>query len=66
MIISNKLESIEKIIEFKLNSIPGSDLIYAYIVKHNLIDVIVECAIYDCPVGIYNEWVVIFEIRPEF
>lgn len=50
----------------RLNKIPCFDLIYDYIIKHNLIDVIVEFAIYDKPVGIYNEQIVIFEIRTEF
>ncbi len=49
-----------------LNSIPSFDLIYGYIIDHDLLDVIVEFAIYDCPVGIYNEEIVIFEIRTEF
>lgn len=54
------------IFDKKLNKIPSFDLIYKYIVDHNLIDVIVEFAIYNCPVGIYNEPIVIFEIRTEF
>ncbi len=54
------------IFDKKLNDIPGFDLIYKYIIEHGLVDVIVEFAIYDCPVGIYNEQVIIFEIRTEF
>ena len=54
------------IFDEKLSSIPKFDLIYKYIVEHNLIDVIVEFAIYDCPVGIFNEPIIIFEIRTEF
>lgn len=54
------------IFDKRLNRVPGFDLIYSYIVDHNLIDVIVEFAIYDKPVGIYNEPVVVFEIRTEF
>lgn len=50
----------------KLNNIPSFDLIYEYIIKHNLIDVIVEFAIYNKPVGILNEPIIIFEIRTEF
>ncbi len=54
------------IFDKKLNYIPKFDLIYKYIVEHDLIDIIVEFAIYDCPVGIYNEPIIIFEIRTEF
>lgn len=54
------------IFDKRLNKVPSFDLIYGYIIDHNLIDVIVEFAIYDKPVGIYNEPIVIFEIRTEF
>lgn len=54
------------IFDKKLNNIPCFDLIYSYIIEHKLRDVIVEFAIYDKPVGIYNEQIVIFEIRTEF
>ncbi|MCI8347739.1 MAG: hypothetical protein HFJ12_07360 [Bacilli bacterium] len=54
------------IFDKKLNKVPRFDLIYSYIVDHNLIDVIVEFAIYDKPVGIYDEPVVVFEIRTGF
>lgn len=54
------------IFDKRLNLIPRFDLIYQYIVDHDLEDVIVEFAIYDCPVGIYHEKVVIFELRSEF
>ena len=54
------------IFDKRLNSIPSFDLIYKYIIDHDLVDVIVEFAIYDCPVGIYNEPIIIFEIRTEF
>ena len=54
------------IFDKSLNLVPNFDLIYAYIVEHNLIDVIVEFAIYKCPVGIYNEQIIVFEIRTEF
>lgn len=50
----------------RLNSVPGFDLIYEYVVKHDLVDVIVEFAIYDQPLGIYNEQIIVFEIRTEF
>lgn len=54
------------IFDKNLNLIPGFDLIYEYIINHDLVDIIVEFAIYNCPVGIYNEQIVIFEIRTEF
>lgn len=54
------------IFDKRLNKVPSFDLIYGYIIDHNLIDVIVEFAIYDKPIGIYNEPIVIFEIRTEF
>lgn len=54
------------IFDKRLNLIPGFDLIYGYIIDHDLVDVIVEFAIYNCLVGIYNEQIVIFEIRTEF
>lgn len=54
------------IFDKRLNTIPGFDIIYKYIVDHDLLDVIVEFAIYDIPVGLYNEQVIVFEIRTEF
>lgn len=54
------------IFDKKLNSIPSFDLIYSYILDHDLKDVIVEFAIYNKPVGIYQEQVIIFEIRTDF
>lgn len=54
------------IFDKQLNTIPGFDLIYEYIINHNLIDIIVEFAIYDCHVGINKEQIIIFEVRTEF
>ena len=54
------------IFDKKLDKIPKFDLIYRYIVDHNLVDVIVEFAIYNKPVGINKEPIIIFEIRTEF
>lgn len=54
------------IFDKRLNTIPDFDLIYTYIVEHDLVDVIVEFAIYNCPLGIYNERIIVFEIRTEF
>ena len=49
-----------------LNNVSGFDYLYAYIIKHNLQDVIVEFAIYDIPIGTYNDNVIIFELRTDF
>lgn len=54
------------IFDKRLNLIPGFDSIYEYIVNHNLVDVIVEFALYNQPLGIYNEPIIVFEIRTEF
>lgn len=54
------------IFDKRLNLVPNFDLIYEYIAKNDLIDVIVEFAIYNKPLGIYNEKIIIFEIRTEF
>lgn len=54
------------IFDKKLNLIPGFDKIFEYIYKYDLLDVIVEFALYSKPLGIYNEPVIIFEIRTEF
>lgn len=54
------------IFDKRLNMIPKFDQIYEYIVMHDLIDVIVEFAIYDCQLGIYKEPIIFFEIRTEF
>ena len=54
------------IFDKRLNLIPGFDSIYEYIVNHNLVDVIVEFALYNQPLGTYNEPIIVFEIRTEF
>ena len=54
------------IFDNKLNEIPGFDLIYKYIVENNLIDIIVELAVYDIPVGVNKSNIVIFEVRTSF
>lgn len=46
-----------------LNNIPKFDLLYGFLVENNLVDVIVEFTIYDIPVGIRNELIVIQEVR---
>ncbi len=47
----------------KLDSIKGLNQVIDYIFKHELFDLIVEFASFDIPVGLYNEDVVIFELR---
>lgn len=54
------------IFDKRLDKIPDFDLIYDYIVSHNLLDVIVEFAIYNKPVGIQKQQIIVFEIRTEF
>lgn len=50
----------------RLNRVPGFDIIFKYIVDNNLLDIIVEFAIYDKSVGIHHEQVVVFEIRTDY
>lgn len=54
------------IFDKKLNSIPHFDLIYQYIVEHNLQNVIVEFALFDENLGINNEKVIIYELRTHY
>lgn len=50
----------------KIWDIPGFSKIISYIAKYELYDVVVEFAVYDCPVGINNENVAIFELRSDY
>jgi len=50
----------------KLNNVRGFDSLFSYIVEHGLVNVIVEFAVYDEPVGICNEKVIVFEIRTDY
>lgn len=50
----------------RLNKIPAFDKLLRYIVDHNLLNVIVEFAIYNKPVGINKENIIIFEIRTDY
>lgn len=54
------------IFDKKLNSIPHFDLIYQYIVEHNLQNVIVEFALFDKNVGINSKEVIIYELRTHY
>lgn len=44
----------------------GVEEIIQYIIEHNLYDVIVEYVVYDKPVGINNEKVLIVELRSDY
>ena len=50
----------------KIWEVDGVEDLIDYIVKHNLYDVIVEYVVYDKPVGINNEKVLIVELRSDY
>ena len=50
----------------KLWQVKGVEEIIQYMLKHNLIDIIVEFVVYDRPVGVKNENVLIVELRSEY
>ena len=54
------------IFDKKLNRIPEFDLIYQYIVTHNLQNVIVEFSLFNTEVGIKNEKIVVYELRTHY
>lgn len=54
------------IFDKKLNEIPHFDEIYDYISKNELFDVIVELAVFNIPVGINNERIIIYELRTHY
>lgn len=54
------------IFDKKLNTIPHFDLIYQYIVSHNLQNVIVEFALFNKEVGIKEEKVIVYELRKNY
>lgn len=54
------------IFDKKLNRIPPFDLIYQYIIDHNLQNVIVEFALFDKEVGIRKERIIIYELRTHY
>lgn len=49
-----------------LNRIPEFDYIYNYISEHNLFDVLVELSLFDIPLGIYNERIIVWELRTHY
>lgn len=54
------------IFDKNLNKIPYFDFIYRYIIMNNLLDVIVEFALFDIKVGINKENIVIYELRTHY
>lgn len=54
------------IFDKKLNKIPHFDLIYEYIITHNLQNVIVEFALFDKKVGIRKERIIVYELRMHY
>ena len=49
-----------------LNKIPYFNLIYQYIIENKLQDVIIEFALFDKAVGIYNEKIIVYELRTHY
>lgn len=49
-----------------LNQIPHFNVIYRYIIEHNLKDVIVEFALFNKEVGIKRQRVIIYELRTHY
>jgi len=54
------------ILDKRLNEIPSFDLIYQYISKNELYDVIVEFALFNTEVGIKNERIIVYELRTHY
>lgn len=54
------------IFDKKLNKIPHFDLIYEYIIAHNLQNVIVEFALFDKKIGIRKERIIVYELRTHY
>lgn len=54
------------IFDKKLNQIPYFDLIYQYIINHNLQNVIVEFAMFNTEVGIKKERIIVYELRTDY
>lgn len=54
------------IFDKKLNKIPNFDLIYEYIIAHNLKDVIVEFALFNTEVGTKKERIIVYELRTHY
>lgn len=54
------------IFDKKLSRIPYFDLIYQYIVTHNLQNVIVEFSLFNTKVGIKKEKIIVYELRTHY
>ena len=54
------------IFDKRLNEIPYFDLIYQYIINHNLQNVIVEFALFNTEVGIKKEKIIVYELRTDY
>lgn len=54
------------IFDKKLNAIPYFNLIYQYVIEHQLKDIIVEFALFDKKVGIKKEPIIIYELRTNY
>lgn len=54
------------IFDKKINKIPHFDLIYGYIITHNLQNVIVEFALFDKKIGIRKERIIVYELRTHY
>lgn len=54
------------IFDSQLNKIPGFDFLYNYITTKNLKDVIIEFSLFNKKVGIFNEPIVIYELRTDY
>ena len=54
------------IFDKNVDMIPYFDVIYEYVINHNLHDIIVEFALFDKGVGIKNEQVIIYELRTNY
>ncbi len=46
--------------------IPGFSKLLNYVTEHDLYNIVVEFVVYDCPVGIFKENIVIFELRSDY
>lgn len=49
-----------------LSKIPDFDYIYSYLYENNLFDCLVEFSLFDKPVGINNERIIIWELRTHY
>lgn len=54
------------IFDSRLNDIPHFDYLYKYIVEHGLLNIIVEFALFNIPVGLYQEPIIIYELRTNY